>query len=175
MKGIAKKLFNYGSSKGVKINSSANFNASGNIMSLLYGDDYKDKVALPSGSSYTFIKLFYNITHLINAENLILPAIMLTEQCYRYMFDECSSLTTAPELPATTLINGCYERMFERCSKLNSITMLATDISAPACLRAWVSGVSSTGTFTKSPEMTTLPTGDSGIPYGWTVVDYGAA
>lgn len=53
--------------------------------------------------------------------------------------------------------------------------MLATDISASNCLNNWVNGVSSTGTFTKSPEMTSLPSGPSGIPDGWTVVDYGAA
>ena len=53
--------------------------------------------------------------------------------------------------------------------------MLATDISATGCLTDWVSGVSSTGTFTKAASMTALPTGNSGIPSGWTVVDYGAA
>jgi hypothetical protein len=51
--------------------------------------------------------------------------------------------------------------------------MLATDISASRCLTNWVSSVSSTGTFVKSPEMTSLPTGESGIPSGWTVVDAG--
>ena len=28
--------------------------------------------------------------------------------CYAYLFSECRSLTTAPELPATTLANKCY-------------------------------------------------------------------
>lgn len=61
--------------------------------------------------------------------------------------------------------------MFNSCSKLNSITMLATDISASHCLDYWVSGVSKTGTFTKSADIT-LPKGASGIPTGWTVQDY---
>jgi hypothetical protein len=90
------------------------------------------------------------------------------------MFFDCTSLTTAPELPATTLADYCYYEMFWRCSKLNNITMLATDIGATACLYTWVYGVSSTGTFTKHPEMTSLPSGDSGIPSGWTIVDYAA-
>ena len=34
----------------------------------------------------------------------------------------------------------------------------------------WVSSVSATGTFTK-PAGTSIPTGTSGIPSGWTVVD----
>lgn len=47
--------------------------------------------------------------------------------------------------------------------------MLATDISASNCLNNWVNGVSSTGTFVKNAAMTSLPTGASGIPSGWTV------
>lgn len=49
--------------------------------------------------------------------------------------------------------------------------MLATNISADNCLNGWVSDVASNGTFVKHPDMTSLPTGDSGIPEGWTVED----
>jgi hypothetical protein len=87
------------------------------------------------------------------------------------MFNGCSSLTTAPELPATTLTHWCYYFMFRHCKKLNYIKMLATDISANACLTTWVSNVASSGTFVKNPAMNSLPTGDSGIPSGWTVVN----
>ena len=62
--------------------------------------------------------------------------------------------------------------MFNGCSKLKEVTMLATDISAEGCLTDWLSSVSSTGTFIKAKEMTSLPTGASGIPSGWTVKDY---
>jgi hypothetical protein len=34
----------------------------------------------------------------------------------------------------------------------------------------WVSGVASSGIFGRHPDMTTLPTGSSGIPEGWTVM-----
>jgi len=61
--------------------------------------------------------------------------------------------------------------MFRGCSNLSSITMLATDISATDCLSDWVNSVAASGTFTKAASMTTLPTGTSGIPSGWTVVD----
>ena len=47
--------------------------------------------------------------------------------------------------------------------------MLATNISASSCLSNWVSGVASTGTFVKNPNMTSLSTGASGIPSGWAV------
>ena len=100
-----------------------------------------------------------------------LPATTLVESCYKSMFWNCTNLTTAPELPATTLKDFCYGSMFRGCTKLNYIKMLATDISAKNCLYNWVNGVTSTGTFVKNPAMTTLSTGASGIPSGWTVED----
>lgn len=226
LKGIAKKL-GKDNNNYVNINSTADINASGNTMSLLYGDDYKDKVAFQSGSEYTFNSLFSGNTHLINSNDLILPATKLTPRCYWfmfkgctslttapalpattlaqycysslfngctsltaapelpatelvsscyfYMFKGCTSLTTAPELPATTLKDECYSNMFQGCASLNNIIMLATYIPSSNCMYNWVNGVAPTGTFTKSPEMTTLSTGVNGIPSGWTVVDYGAA
>ncbi|WP_308792434.1 hypothetical protein, partial [Agathobacter sp.] len=38
--------------------------------------------------------------------------VNLSENCYQYMFYECTSLTTAPELPAKQLASYCYEYMF---------------------------------------------------------------
>lgn len=102
-----------------------------------------------------------------------LPATTLADYCYSYMFYGCTSLTTAPALPATTLWDNCYRSMFYGCNNLNYIKMLATGIYATNCLSNWVSGVASSGTFVKNPAMTSLPTGVSGIPSGWTVVDDG--
>lgn len=101
-----------------------------------------------------------------------LPATVLTEYCYQQMFQGCSQLTQSPKLPATILAFACYTNMFTGCEKLNKVTMLATDISAKGCLYGWLDGVSSSGTFIKAKEMTSLPSGASGIPTGWTVVDY---
>ena len=113
--------------------------------------------------------MFQNCTSLTVAPEL--PATTLADYCYEYMFGGCTSLTTAPELPARVLDTGCYRNMFDGCSKLNYIKMLATYIGAPVALTSWVDGVASTGTFVKNSAMTTLPTGTSGIPSGWTVED----
>ena len=102
---------------------------------------------------------------------VVLPATTLADRCYGGMFQGCTDLTTAPELPATTLAVRCYDDMFYGCTSLNYIKMLATDPSASDCSSNWVSGVASAGTFVKNPNMTTLPTGTSGIPEGWTVED----
>ena len=169
-------------------------NLKGNVMSMLFGDNAAHSYSL-RGKDYAFYKLFYECKTIINANNLSLPATTLAYNCYGYMFYNCSSLTTAPELPATTLasycyyymfynctslttapelpattlIERCYDNMFCYCNKLNYIKMLATNISANSCLNDWVLGVSRTGTFIKNAAMTSLPTGASGIPSGWTV------
>ena len=112
--------------------------------------------------------MFSGCTALITAPS-ILPATTLATTCYQYMFYNCTSLTTAPTLPATTLTQYCYQYMFYGCSSLNYIRCLATSISARGCLGSWVSGVASTGTFVKDANMTSWPTGSSGIPSGWIV------
>lgn len=229
--------------------STGRFNAEGNIMSLMYGDNFANQTALPNSSWKFAWGVFYQNSRLVSAENLVLPATTLTDSCYNYMFYGCTALTTppktlpattltsscytnmfknctslttapelpattlanacygymfngctslttapelpattlanhcyngmfsgctslitAPELPATTLLNRCYMQMFQNCSAINQIKMLATSgLSEEYCLYKWVEGVAATGTFTKDASMTTLPTGDSGIPSGWTV------
>ena len=143
----------------------------GNIMSMIYGDNFVNKTSLSSAAIYTFEKLFYNYTNLLDASNLILAATTLSGACYYHMFDRCTNLTTAPLLPAPILNNYCYEGMFSRCTNLNYIKMMATDISATDCLKSWTYGVSSTGTFVKNAAMTNLPTGTSGVPAGWNIIN----
>ena len=101
----------------------------------------------------------------------VLPATTLATSCYQSMFQGCTSLTTTPVLPATTPEPNCYNQMFSGCTSLSSITCLATDYF-PEFFSNWVSGVSSTGTFYKHPDMYMWETGNSGIPDGWTVEDY---
>ena len=186
---------NYSTYNSVK-GSTALFEVEGNIMSLIYGDDFKNNLTI--SSTYAFTRLFGDCTKLISAENLILPATTLANNCYNsmfynctslttapsilpantlksgcysYMFYKCASLTTAPELPVTILVDSCYMGMFDGCTSLNYIKCLATDISASNCTGSWVDGVASTGTFVKNPNMTSWTTSTNGIPTGWTVID----
>ena len=198
----------------------------GNIMSLIYGDNFTDKTTL--GNNYTFISLFAQFEHnfdngyLVDVSNLILPATGLTQGCYQNMFYDCTMITTAPALPATVLADECYMQMFRHCSRLisapelpattlaymcydtmftecykltkapvlpattliekcymsmfyqcyhlNEVKCLATDLSASNCTNGWLVSVSSTGTFTKAQGVT-WPTGSSGIPNNWTVIE----
>ena len=63
-----------------------------------------------------FDSMFNNCTSLTTAP-ATLPAT-LGQYCYTDMFKGCSSLTTAPALPATTLAIYCYYNMFYGCTSL---------------------------------------------------------
>lgn len=112
--------------------------------------------------------IFLRCSNLVTPSEL--PATTMKESCYRAMYYG-TSITTAPDLPATTLATSCYYQMFDQCSKLNYIKCLATNISATTPLTNWVRGVASSGTFVKAASMTSWPTGNNGIPSGWTVVN----
>lgn len=149
----------------------ATFEAQGNIMSLIYGDNFEGQEDFDSNMGGDFGWLFSG-TNIESAENLELPVSALTQGCYQYMFYNCTLLETAPTLSAETLADNCYEYMFNGCSSLDYIKMLATDITATDCLNNWVANVAASGTFVKSADMTTLPIDSvNGIPIGWTVED----
>ena len=120
-------------------------------------------------ASHCYMSMFGGCTSLTSAPEL--PATTLAEGCYYGMFSGCTSLTDAPELPATTLESNCYTCMFINCTSLNYIKCLAEDISAYKCIDGWVIGVASSGVFVKAASMTDWPTGSSGIPEGWTVIN----
>ena len=183
--------------------STAIFDAEGNIMSIIHGDNFTGNTTL--SSTYNFCQLFKS-TKIVSAGNLILPTLTLTNDCYRAMFSTCTMLEVAPQLPATTLATecywymfeacaiteapellaetlkkGCYGHMFVGCSNLNYIKCLATDISASACTVTWVGkknaettiGVAAVGTFVKHKD-TTWTLNSTGIPPAWEIQNEGA-
>ena len=127
--------------------STGQFNVSGNIMSLIYADDFKNKTTLSSANTFRY--LFYN-ANIKSAEHLVLPATTLSYECYRSMFEGCSSLTTAPELPATTLADYCYNSMFSGCKSLTKSPELPATTLADYCYSSMFKGCSS---LTTAPEL----------------------
>ena len=174
--------------------STAYFDVEGNIMSLVYGDNFIGNTGLTG--SYNFCSIFKN-SNVVSAENLILPATTLTPHCYRAMFAQCSKLAVAPELPATTLAEGCYrfmfqdavittapdlpvktlvtdcyDGMFNNCRRLNYIRCLATDLTPASATSNWVHSVAGSGTFVKAANVE-WTIGASGIPTNWVVIEEG--
>ena len=87
----------------------------GNIENLL---DYATVAsgAHPTMSENCYCGMFQNCISLTQAPDL--PATTLADGCYNRMFQNCASLTQAPELPATTLAANCYSYMFRNCTNL---------------------------------------------------------
>ena len=107
----------------------SNVECNGNIECLL---DYQ-KVAAgehPEMGIGCYKFLFYNCSTLITAPQLL--ATTLVEDCYYYMFSE-TSITTAPQLPATTLARGCYLAMFQKCSSLTTAPQLPAATLVKSC------------------------------------------
>ena len=113
--------------------STKQFVLEGNIMSLINSANFENLNTLTS--ERTFYRLFYNCSKLVSAENLLLPAMTLTRDCYGSMFVSCTSLTTAPALPATTLAERCYYGMFHNCSSLTTAPELPATTLANYCYR----------------------------------------
>ena len=151
------------------IQSTADCYVYGNVMSLLYYTKFADESEIPA--DYALQKLFLNNTHIKNHDTLdiILPATILSEGCYKKMFYGCTGLTRAPDLPAEILTQECYNSMFLGCKSLSSIKCLATNISATDCTKNWIVNVSDTGTFISAQENSIWFYKDkaSGIPGGW--------
>ena len=179
--------------------STGRFNAEGNIMSLIYGDEI-DCSTDTITNGCMFRCLFKDCNTLVSCENLLLPATNLKQHCYEGMFENCTSLTTPPRaLPATTLANYCYnsmfkgctsltespilsartmvlmcyDSMFSGCTSLSSITSLSDEIGDNGTGTGsyhWVEGVAPNGVFTKRFDAW-YKYGSEGVPNGWTIND----
>lgn len=111
----------------------------GNCMSLLYGDDVEGKPMKP----YGFYSLFRYCSKIKSVSEDFLPATTLAENCYHFMFSDCSSLTNAPKLPSMSLQPYCYYGMFYGCvSLVDAPTLPATTLQGH-CYRYMFYGCSS--------------------------------
>ena len=114
----------------------------GNVMSTVYEDFLNTKAI--------YLKYLFNgCTTLIDAGNLILSN-KLSDDCYRCMFQNCTSLTTAPELHATTLAESCYAYMFFGCTSLIDAPELPSITLAQTCYYGMFRGCTS---LTTPPEL----------------------
>lgn len=83
-------------------------------------------------SSGFLYSLFNNCTSLLSAPEL--PAINLQERCYNRMFYGCTNLVYAPiSLPATTLSQYCYFYMFYDCTNLITAPKLPSTTLVNQC------------------------------------------
>ena len=138
------------SSNGRRFTATGNFSASGNVMSLLYDDEFTDKTSLADTSRV--FKNLLSTNKLTSITSLSLPATTLGEYCYNAMFNG-AQITSIPSgfLPATTLTTGCYQSAFSS----TPITSIPSNL-LPATTLAYMCYASM---FSFSGSLTSIPSG----------------
>ena len=99
----------------------------GNILSLLWGDDFQEYNTFPNGSGNNFSFIFSGDTDLWYFNNLVLPPTTLVIGCYRGMFKDCVNLhdTFGTKIShVTTFDEGSCKMMFYGCTSLVSPMIL---------------------------------------------------
>ena len=94
--------------------------------------------------------------------------------CFYYCFEGCTSLLNTPTFPNLTNVtyyDELYTFMycFQGCNKLQVIYTPNIATWDENTFENWVDGVASTGVLFKS-ETLEIPTGNNGIPTGWTTI-----
>ena len=113
--------------------------------------------------------MFRNCTKLKNVNPL--PDVRSYIGIYTQMFENCTSMTDAPEimLPSANQRN-CMVQMFAGCTRLSSVTVHFNTWPSASYLNGWLSGVAPTGIF-RCPAELPDERGNGRIPEGWTKVD----
>ena len=102
--------------------------------------------------SYNYQYMFRDCKSLITAPEL--PATALGSECYQYMFYGCTSLVNAPKLPATTLTPKCYQYMFQGCTSLVNVPELPATALGSECYQYMFHGCTSLVNAPKLPATT---------------------
>lgn len=114
--GIHNRVLLKGTNAGFQIKrgytTHCQYNVYGNIMSVIYGDNFIGKTNFDREQGFEGV---FSGTNVYDASNLVLPVINLPKACYRDMFCNCHELMYPPKLPSTNLSDSCYKRMFFNC------------------------------------------------------------
>ena len=117
-------------------NASKQFKVYGNVMSLLNGDNFRENSEFANNSTHNFAGLL-RTTYIVDASNLILPALTCNQDSYNGMFRGATNLQHGPQMLATTVSgSGCCSSMFEGCINLEeAIEINFTNLSVECCQR----------------------------------------
>ena len=131
-------------------------------VSLADGDKMylKSDDEIPVGELYNIYKYFV-MTGSIAASGNVMSLLNFSTTLANYglacLFQNCTSLTTAPELPATTLSSNCYSSMFSGCTALTNAPELPATTLAPQCYTSMFSGCTS---LVQAPELPAIELAD---------------
>lgn len=137
------------------IRPSGSASVEGNIMSLVYGDNFSGQTSITN--NFQLRKLFSGSTNITSAENMVLPATTFTKQCYSQMFQGCTNLVTPPKVvgTATATLNGdyCFSDMFANCSSMTTAPELPMTTLGTQCYWYMMQGCTS---LTEAPVLPAL-------------------
>lgn len=134
----------------IKLRSNNDIAISGNILSLLYGDNPGDKFR---DENDKFADQFEGCKYLVSAADLVLP-VNTTRESFSYTFEDCKKLKDAPVLRATKMSYECYYGMFKNCTALEVAPQLPATEMADRCYQGMFRGCKSLKTAPKLPAKT---------------------
>lgn len=149
--------------KGSQYTYSLNYKVSGNLLSLVCGDDFRNQTS----GSYSFPRLFGwskkvvpavgHLPYCYNADNLVLPSFISS---FPYMFTYNAAIQTSPLI--------YYPVSFNYCSSLKRINTCFTELGSKL---SWLTDVSTNGVLYQPIEKTY---DDSllNLPSTWSIVQY---
>lgn len=149
-KGIAKQYGNQNDDQACGFYSNKKVNISGNIMSMIWSDEFTTNSEFKNESTDVFFQFLgteFRVSSLdvVDASNLTLPANNLKKKCYKGLFAYCFNLINPPKiLPAINLAEKCYEQMFGGCRSMTSIPNLPATTLAENCYEDMFRGCSFT-------------------------------
>lgn len=115
---------NYGTNQNnsSRFTSTANVDVYGNIMSLISSSNFENLTTFSSANN-VFPYLFSGVK-VVNAKDLYLPALSLTENCYASMFRNISTLVSGPNILATTGGRYSANSMFQNSTALTQAPVI---------------------------------------------------
>ena len=98
--------------------------------------------------------LFKNMTQLVDAKELLIPAEAAKVNSYSSMFEGCTSLTEAPALPTTTVGASAYAGMFKGCTAITKAPYIAATTLGTSCYANMFEGCTALVTAPALPALT---------------------
>lgn len=144
-----------------RFSTTGNCNIYGNVLSLIYSDNFINQDSLVDG----FQQLRANFklcSKIISAENLVIPISVIKGYVCTEMFDSCTALEKGPVFISTDIQSQALYEIFEGCTSLASTAILADVVNTSQ--NNWARNVPSNGVLTKKTGTTW-----NLLPTGWTI------
>ena len=155
-----------GESYHLNITSTASVELSGNICSLLDGENYSEYKSTLNDNA--FYKLFADAANIVNASKLVIPDVSIGYNSCNSMFINCTNLNDSPIMKPKYIHNSCYANMFYGCTLLSEVYCYAINRDDDSCTSNWLYGTYSPGKFYGVPFSNFDHDSYDGIPIGWT-------